>query len=123
MCYPQEGAMPDTAYLQEQVKEMKRNHLGAPTERFIEMARELGRNDHLRELTGELHAQLHDARYEARRMAEQAAYSDNETQKASNRAQAWQERAVKAENLYYGLREKNRKAKATTKKTTKKTSK
>lgn len=126
MCYDRcapEGAAPDTDYLREQVREMQRNHLGASTERFIEMARELGRNDHLRELTGELHSQLHDARYEAKRMAEQAAYSDNETQKANKRVEAWTQRAVKAENLYYGLREKNRKAKAATKKPAKKTSK
>lgn len=120
MCY--EGAAPQTATenrLVREVEEMRRNHLGAPTERFIEMARELGRNDHLRELTAELSYQLGDARYEAKRMAEQAAYSDNETDKANRRSEGWQQRALRAERLHEQYKEKQRKANA--KKTTRRT--
>ena len=122
MCYecPTEGAAPRDAHLVRQIEEMQRNHLGATTERFVEMARELGRNDHLRDLTGELSAQLQDARYEAKRMAEQAAYSDNETNKANTRAQNWERNFYGIARKHENLVAKNRKAKKPVKKAAKK---
>lgn len=121
-----EGAAPVSyreQQLEKRVENYQRNHLGAETERFIEMARELGRKEHLETLVGELSNQLGESRYEAKRMAEQAAYSDNETDKANKRAQGWQERALTAERRHYNLIEKNRKAKKATKKPVAKTAK
>ncbi len=109
--------------LRETVRQYEENHLGATTERFIEMAREGGRSEHLGNKVREQEQKIYDLSQALMRANEQVSYSDNETQKANKRAEAWQERAIRAENLYYSLREKNRKAKATAKKPAKKTSK
>jgi len=82
--------------LRDKVKMYEQNHLGATTERFIEMARELGRSEHLRQ---ELHEAKHliaDLDVSARRANEQAGYSDAQTDKANKRAQSW-------ESAYYTL--------------------
>ena len=117
MCYEgQAPVSPREKRLEEAVQHYEKNHLGAQTERFIEMARELGRNDHLRVVVKEMAEYLNETKYELKRAVEQVAYSDNETDKANKRAEGWQNRAYTAERLHANLVVKNRKAKAAAKK-------
>lgn len=120
MCYEcqtegSEAKTPMEKRLVEELNRIRDNHLGAPTERFIELARESGKNEHLQNYTRQLEQELHQTRQELARAVEQARYSDNETQKANNRARSW-------ENSYYTIerRYENYKAKHAPKKNAKK---
>lgn len=121
MCY--DGQAPETPYerdLRAEVKELQRNHLGAATERFIQMAKENGKNEHLSSYTHQLEQELYQTRQELERAVEQVAYSDNETQKANKRAQNWETNYYSLARKHENLLAKNRKAKAPVKKTSKK---
>ena len=119
MCYEgQAPASPREQRLEEAVQHYEQNHLGAQTERFIQMARELGRNDHLRSELEHTYSKLNESNHALMRATEQVAYSDNETQKANQRAANWERNFYNVDRKY-----ENYKRKHAPKKTTKKTSK
>jgi hypothetical protein len=121
MCYEgQAPASPREQRLEEAVKHYEQNHLGAQTERFIEMARELGRNDHLRSELEHTYSKLNESNHALMRATEQVAYSDNETQKANVRARNIESNYYALARRHENLLAKNRKAKKPVKKTSKK---
>lgn len=122
MCY-EDRAESEEQYLRKQVEDFKNNHLGATTERFIELARENGRSEHLGNKVREQEQKIYELTQALMRANEQVAYSDNETQKANTRARTWENNYYSIERKYNNLLAKNRKAKAPKKpvaKTTKK---
>lgn len=109
--------------LRETVQHLKQNHLGATTERFIEMAREGGRAEHLGNIVRTLESKLANSNDAVRRLSEEVAYRDNEIEKFKNNRDGWMQRAYQVERLYENLKRKNAAAKKPAKKTVAKTTK
>lgn len=118
-----EGEAP-VSYREQQLEKkltyLQENHLGAQTERFIAMARELGQNDHLRKVVDEMGYQLAQTTDKLARATEQVAYSDNETQKANKRANNWENNYYDVERRYEAYKKKNAPKKPAVKKASKK---
>ena len=121
MCYNGEQTESESTYLRREIEDLRKNHLGAQTERFIEMAREGGRSEHLGNTVRELERKLENSNDAVRRLSETVAYRDNDIAKLSTNQYQWMQRAYQAERLYENLvaRNKAAKKKAPAKKTSK----
>lgn len=95
--------------LEERVQHYERNHLGAETERFIEMARELGQNDHVRHELSTTKDKLHDSNVALMRANENVAAYAGEAELQGKRARQANNDLYDVSRRYEDYKKKHRK--------------
>lgn len=108
--------------MREQLGRLKENHLGATTERFIDLAQNAGRSEHLGNKVRELEEKLYESNRALMRANEEVVYAKDQLATTEKDRQGWREAAIDYRRKYDNLVAKNRasKKKAPVKKTSKK---